>query len=353
MAKLYGKTFTRQELAHLTPDITHLGGVRLCELADGSERGVRVAQFRTGSGFAFDVLLDRGMDIGHAEHNGRPISWQSAVGFSHPAYFQAEGLAGFLRTFHGGLMVGCGLDNVGLPNVDAGETLPLHGRLSNIPASHVSYGGEWVGDEYRIWVEGQVRQTIVFGANLLLTRRISTYLGSDKLLIEDTLENQGFARTPYQILYHCNFGFPLLSPDSELIIDSEVRPRDEEAKKGLDRYNRFDAPQPGYAEQVFYHLPKADHEGYANALLINRALQFGVHLRFRLAELPHMIEWKMMQQGMYVLGLEPANCWVEGRAKDRERGILRFLEPGEKVEFRVEIGVLTDAEAISTQEATG
>jgi len=60
-----------------------------------------------------------------------------------------------------------------------------------------------------------------------------------------------------------------------------------------------------------------------------------------------MIEWKMMQQGMYVLGLEPANCWVEGRARDRERGILRFLEPGEKVEFRVEIGVMPNAEAIA------
>ena len=244
MIPLYGSSYTRQELARLTPDITHLGGVRLVTLDDGRERGVRVAQFRTGSGLSFDVLLDRGMDIGQAEHAGRPLSWQSAVGAPHPAYYEARGLEGFLRAFHGGLLVGCGPENVGSPNVDQGEELPLHGRLSNIPASHVSYGGAWEGDEYWMWVQGQMRYTIVFGANLLLTRRIRARLGDDRLWIEDTLENQGLSRTPYQMLYHCNFGFPLLSPDSELRVRSQVWGRDEQAKKDIDRWQRFESPVP-------------------------------------------------------------------------------------------------------------
>lgn len=340
MVKLYGKTYTRQELARLTPDIEHLGGVRLVTLGDGKERDVRAAQVRTGSGLGFDVLLDRGMDIGQAEYGGKPFSWQSSTGVTHPAYYEAEGLTGFLRAFHGGLVVGCGPDNVGSPNTDQGEDLGLHGRLSNIPASHVSYGGEWQGDEYKLWVQGQMRHSIVFGANLLLTRRISTTLGGNRILIEDTLENQGLDSTPYQMLYHCNFGFPLLSPEAELLVNSQVHPRDAEAKKGLASYNRFEPPQALYPEQVFYHQPKADDAGYGAATLANKALGLAVQVRFRLAELPNLIEWKMVQQGMYVLGLEPANCWVEGRATDRQNGVLRFLEPGAKAEFRLEIAVL-------------
>lgn len=351
MAELYGRTYTRQEILRYVSDVAHLGEVRLHVLDDGSERGVRVAQFRTGSGLAFDVLLDRGMDIGEASHNGRPIGWRSAVGHPHPAYFHAHGIEGFLQAFHGGLLVGCGLENVGSPSEDAGETLPLHGTLSNTPASHVGYGGEWVGDEYRLWVEGQMRQARVFGANLLLRRRIESRLGGNVISVEDTIENQGGASTPYQILYHCNFGFPLLGPESELWTDSRVQPRDEEARKGLDNYHRFEPPQDSYREQVFYHFPRGDAEGYGRAALINKPLGLGAYVRFRLAELPRLIEWKMMQRGMYVLGLEPANCWVEGRARDRERGILRFLEPGERVDLRLEIGILPDVAAIAAYEA--
>lgn len=346
MATLYGKAWTRGELLQYASDVSQLGGVRLLALDDGCARGLRVAQFRTGSGLAFDVLLDRGMDVGIAEHNGRPVGWRSAVGERHPMYYQAKGLSGFLRAFHGGLMVGCGLDNVGAVNVDEGVELPLHGDLSNTPASGVSYGGEWLGDEYLMWVQGQMRWASVFGTNLVLTRRISATLGGNVLAIADTIENQGHGRAPYQILYHCNFGYPLLSPESELWVDSAVRPRDEDAKKGLREYNRFQAPVERYPEQVFIHQPQPDADGYGWAALANRALGYGAYVRFRLAELPNLIQWKMMERGTYVLGLEPTSGGVEGRAKDRERGILRYIEPGERVELRVEIGVLPDRESL-------
>ena len=61
MAMLYGKTYTRDELLQYASDAAQLGGVRLLTLDDGAARGLRLAQFRTGSGLAFDVLLDRGM----------------------------------------------------------------------------------------------------------------------------------------------------------------------------------------------------------------------------------------------------------------------------------------------------
>ena len=80
--------------------------------------------------------------------------------------------------------------------------------------------------------------------------------------------------------------------------------------------------------------------------LVNRALDFGAFVRFRTAELPHLVQWKMMGQGAYVVGLEPSNCWVQGRAHDRASGMLQFLEPGASLSTSLEIGVLPDCAAL-------
>jgi len=352
MATLFGRTFTRAELLRYVGDISQVASVRLVTLGDGAERGVRAAEFTTGSGFRFTVLIDRGMDIGPAEWGGRPLAWQSGTGAVHPAYYEPAG-DGWLRSFPGGLMVGCGPDNVGVPNVDEGEALGVHGRLSHTPARLTACGGAWRGDEYELWVEGVLRHYKVFGADLELRRRISTRLGADALRIEDTITNLGYQETPLQVLYHCNFGYPVVSADTELWVETErSEPRDAQAAPGLDRYARFQEPTSGYAEQVFYHIPAA-RDGYARAALVNTAMAFGAYVRFRAAELPHLVEWKMMGQGTYVVGLEPANCWVGGRAADRAAGVLRFLAPGESVSPVLEIGALPDAAAIAAYRDGG
>ena len=59
----------------------------------------------------------------------------------------------------------------------------------------------------------------------------------------------------------------------------------------------------------------------------------------------------MCGEGTYVFGLEPSNCGVEGRAKERERGSLQYIEPGGRRHYEVEIGVLTsNAEIDELQE---
>jgi len=42
-----------------------------------------------------------------------------------------------------------------------------------------------------------------------------------------------------------------------------------------------------------------------------------------------------------------------GRADDRQRGTLRFLEPGGRQDYRVEIGVLESLEAIDGRQPPG
>ena len=344
MAKVFNHPYTREDLLQRVGDISQFAGVRVAELSDGFERGIRIADIRTGSGFDFTVLIDRGLDIGWATFQGASLAWRSPTTVVGPAFFEPEGKV-WLRGFHGGLVTTCGLTYFGAPCTDDGKDLGLHGRASFTPATHFGYGGNWEGDEYDIWVTAQVREASVFGENLVLKRRVASRLGTSKLSIEDCVTNEGFQSAPLMLLYHVNLGFPVIDEQSELLsVSMNVKPRDQAAAAGIGQYNRFQAPTRGYEEQVFYHTMKTDSEGYAKAAVVNRAYHesrgLGVYLRYRAAELPYLVQWKMMGHGQYVCGLEPSTNLVEGRAKERKEGRLQFLEPGESRSYKLEIGVL-------------
>src|SRR3989442_330671 len=110
MPSLWGRDYTRDELLRRVGRLDQIAGVRLVELADGTGRGVRVLEFRTGTGFQFDVVVDRSFDVGRAELAGLPLAWVSAVGVESPWSYEPEGL-GWLRGFGGGLLTTCGLDH--------------------------------------------------------------------------------------------------------------------------------------------------------------------------------------------------------------------------------------------------
>jgi hypothetical protein len=337
MADLYGRKITRQQLLSLVGDLSQVAGVTLGELKEGVESGVRTAEFRSGSGLRFTVLLDRGLDIGPAEYRGIPLAWISPTGFAHPARFEPEGL-GWLRSFGGGLLTGCGLTYLGSPEVDEGEALGLHGRLSNLPAQKVQVGEQWQGDECTFWLEGRLRQARVFGENLSLTRRISVGLGESRIVIQDTVENLSDRPSPLMVLYHINLGFPMV--DGDCLLEAEehpVQPRDRQAEGGWPVWMNFREPAPDYDEQVFYHDLPADQAGWVRMTLNNSNLGLKLTVLHKKDTLPNLVQWKMMGSGEYVLGLEPANCLVEGRNKERRRGTLQTLQPGEQRQFNLEI----------------
>src|SRR2546427_8346479 len=153
---------TRRDLMRRVGRLEQVAGVRLVTLGDGVERGVRVLEFRTGTGFEFDVVVDRAFDIGRCEHAGRALAWTSRTGFAGPWFYEPVGL-GFLRSFGGGLLTTCGLDHVLLPAEDTAEqygypdkpreTYGLHGRVTGRPARLVGYGERWSGDECILYAE--------------------------------------------------------------------------------------------------------------------------------------------------------------------------------------------------------
>ncbi|MGQ9607929.1 MAG: aldose 1-epimerase family protein [bacterium] len=354
MARLYGKNFSKAELMRRIGDISQIAGIKIYQLTDGNQKGVDAVDFRTGTGLSFTVLVGRGMDISHAEYNGQPLCWRSATGDINSAYFEPEGL-GWLRGFYAGLITTCGLTYAGAPCVDEGKELGLHGRVSYTPAKNVWADGEWDGDEYIMWVQGKIREASVFGENIILTRNIKAKLGKSKIYLHDIVENLGFEPVPHMILYHINGGFPAVDEDSLLISTSkDVKPRDDEAKIDAEHYYKFQAPTPGFKERVYYHDMLVDKEGYAYASLVNKKFNdgqgFGFYVKYLKSQLPRFIEWKMNGEGTYVVGMEPANCLVEGRDKERKNGTLQFLDPGEKREYKLEIGVLSSISEIEEFE---
>lgn len=239
-------------------------------------------------------------------------------------------------------MVTCGLSNVGAPCEDQGERLGRHGRISATPAECVSADGRWEGDEYDLVIRGRMRQAAFWGENLSLTRRISTRLGSSMLRIDDEVENLDFNPIPLMFLYHVNLGFPILSEGSTLLIPAKkVVPM--EASIDPKTFDQFHPPMSEASSQVFYHDVASDPKGRVMAALINEKLSIGLKIQYDKNQLKNLVQWKMLGQGAYVLGIEPANCHVEGRARERERGTLEFLQPGGKRNFYLELGVLESA----------
>jgi hypothetical protein len=345
MAYLYKRNWDRREILRHVGHLDQVAGIKLVEAADGRERGNRILQVWTGSGLYFHVLADRALDISACRYKGYAIGWHSSVGEVHPAYYEPEGV-GFLRSFQGGLLVTCGLDQFGAPCSDAGEELGLHGRISNLPAQCVGYRTFWVetADEmsrYELEITGEVRQTRLFGEHLVLRRRISTQLGSSSIRIQDVVTNEGFAAHPHMMLYHFNLGFPLVSKDSQLRIDTaETIARDKDAAAGLAEWSSFQPPTPEYREQVFRHKPVANSAGTVQAEVKNLRLGLGVRLCYANTNLPYLFQWKMMGEGAYVLGIEPANCGViDGRAAARERNDLPQLAAGESRHYDLEIEI--------------
>lgn len=305
--------------------------------------GVNAVEVKTGGGLNFTILPDRGMDIAWADYKGMALSFISKTGVVAPAYFEPEG-NGFLRSFYAGLLTTCGLTYMGAACEDEGKPLGLHGRASNIPAEDVCVSNEWQGDDFVMKVRGRIRESAVFGENMTLTREIEARMGENRLIIRDSVENCGFDRQPLMLLYHCNFGYPLLDKDTMLILpENSIKARDAEATKGLGNYDEFDEPIHGYNEQVFYHDFTPQKDGTITVKLFNKNLGesgFGIYMKYSKNQLPHFMQWKQMGEGEYVLGLEPGTWYPEGRSEARKRGELEYLEPGSSKKFEIEIGVI-------------
>jgi hypothetical protein len=354
---VFGSPADREPLRRLTGRVEQVAGAELYTRDDGSERGVRVVRVRTGE-IDVEVVVDRALDIAGASVRGMPVGWISPTGVAAPWFADPHGWGPF-RTFFGGLLTTCGLEHTLGPTDDTAvhfnypgqhtHSFPLHGRLSATPALLRGYGIDWDAPEPAVFVRGEVRQANVFGEVLTLEREIRAVLGKRTLTLRDTVRNEGYAPTPHMILYHVNAGWPLVGKNAQ-VTGRLGEPRFvTPPAQGVD-WRVVDEPTRGIAEQVWEHSPLPATDGWGRAAILNQDIgdgrALGLELAFALDTLPRMFQWRVMNEGHYVIGLEPGNLRIQGRHAARDAGELVILEPGETRSYRLDLTLHCDSSAV-------
>ena len=295
-------------------NLAQIASIQRYTISEGSERGLDVIDCNSGR-LRFLINVSKACDIMQLYHDGENLSFVSKNGFSVREI-------GFLNRVEGGLLYTCGLDSVGRRN---DTDIELHGTFHNNPANVVRAEC----DENEIVVEAIIESTALFSKNLVMRRKITSAIGSDKVTIEDTLENRGFVADEYCILYHINLGYPMLDDGAEISADiSGYETRTDWAEKNAD--GMFKITDSIVAnEETCYFLKMNKPE----ISLINKKLGKKFTVNYSKDTLPCFTEWHSMASGDYALGFEPASTELD------DNFILRPINPGEKINFKVELSV--------------
>lgn len=289
-----------------------IAGVRRYTLTEGAGKGLDVIDCDTGR-IRFLLNVNKACDVMQLYHEGQNMSFISKNGFTGREI-------PFLNRFEGGMVYTCGLDSVG-----GREGFELHGSLHNTPAEIVRAECCEAG----ITVEAIVRSTALFGANLVLRRRIFAEIGGNTVTLRDTLLNEGFRDEDYCLLYHINVGYPMLDEGARFVADVKERvARTEWSRQNAEVAALAGAPVPN-EEETCYFLKLAKPE----AALVNEKLGKKLTVSYSNDTLPHFVHWKSMASGDYVMGLEPCTTELD------DRFAYKRLAVGDSVQFTVNIGV--------------
>ena len=320
------------------------GGTRHYRLTDGIADGCRCIDVNTGSGFSYTVVCDRGLDISLASYKGINLVFLTENTEAHPAYFDSFDI-NWLRTFSGGLLTTCGPTHLGPPCEDDGEILGQHGRWTSLPAKKVCDLSDF--ETGMLKITGELHDSTPFGHKIGIKRSICSQWGTSSVVIEDEITNEGGKACPLNLLYHINFGYPLLSEDAVVHVPSkECVGYDAYTNERMDEQASIKKPDGKNAEKNYLHTFSGEE---ATVWIHNPKLENGlaVAITFDSKELPYLTQWVLEDIKDYVLALEPANVPCESRDYLRKNKLLPFLAPGETKKFSVSITVISGNDKIA------
>ena len=316
-----GKNFS--EIRPYLANDSQIYYARLSKLEEGNGRGQRIIDVANGSGLNFTIIPDRGMNIVECFFKGIPISFRTSGNHRNVS-------GNWLKDWTGGLVTTCGLRNVGSPSGNQG----IHGAISAESAEQVSCKTK----DGAIEIYGVLKEGAIFDANLVLERTIKCAYGENKIEICDTVTNYGENTEFTEILYHCNLGYPLVSPDLKFELpEHEIIPRNEEAAAALNQWDNYPAPLENFSEHCFRHELKGNENNFACMRIVNKAIGIALNIKYDTRTLPSIVEWKKPSKNSYVLGLEPTNSSLSGCEYDKENGFGKFLANGESISYHVVI----------------
>lgn len=332
---------------------SQVGGIETSVLDNGLGAGTRIAWINTGAGLRFKVVIDRAMDIADAFFNQHSLSWLSRLGAMKAQPFADRG-TDWLRTFGGGLLVTCGLTHTGGPEQDDFGARGLHDQISNSPAEIIAIIQPDLRDaEPTMSMTGIIRQGHPLGPNLELKRTIQAVLGKPTIYIDDRITNYGNTAVPHMLLYHFNFGWPLVDEGSRLLWHGSWEARETGAKNKLFKegqaFKKCSAPlsiHNGQGEEAAFIDVKSDPNGKCQCGVYNEHLGLAVSLSFQKSQLPWLTNWQHWGRGEYVTGLEPGTHPPIGQHKARAQQQLILLKPGESRGYTLTLDVISQQAAI-------
>ncbi len=353
-----------KETAHITssevtPDCPVTWSVRKDVLHGGKQDGVEVIEVDNGK-LHFTVVPTRGMSIQRVVMGDLRLGWDSPVkSLVHPKYMNLESRQGlgWLEGFNE-WMVRCGLEFFGAPGTDefvdntgmkSTMDLTLHGKIGNTPASRVEVVVERDAP-YRIAVRGLVEETALHGPKLEIRTQISTTPGASTFQVSDTITNRSAVEQEFGILYHSNYGPPLLEEGARFLGPArQVTPINEHAARDVSNYNVYRAPKAGFSEQVYCLRLWADEDDRTMVMLRNASGDKAVSLAYSIKELPFFTLWKnpVAHEDGYVTGLEPGTGFPRNRSVERQFGRVPKLDPHQSRSFTIDFALHVGKEQVN------
>ena len=293
-------------------NFAQVASLRRYTFAEGREKGLDILDCDNGK-IRFLLNVSKACDIMQLYHEGQNMSFISKNGFTKRE-------SSFLNRFEGGMLYTCGLDSVG-----GREGFELHGTLHSTPAQILRAEC----DEKGIIVEAIIRDTALFGKNLVLRRRIFSAIGSETLSLQDTLVNEGYREEKYCLLYHVNVGYPMLDEGAKLFAKvKNCVPRTSWAEENKDTMYEMSAPKAEQEETCYFLELETP-----SAVVINEKIGKSFRLTYSGDTLPCFVEWKSMASGDYALGLEPCTTELD------DRFVYKTIAAQEKKVFKIELAV--------------
>ncbi|MCH1982560.1 aldose 1-epimerase family protein [Ruminococcus sp. OA3] len=327
----------KKELLRKVGSIQQAAFVRPLVFSEGRAGGMRAYEIKNDH-LRLQVLPDKCMDISECSYKGINLSFLAKQGLIGRMDYDTHGEEG-TASLMGGMLFTCGLENTCLPCSEEENYYPMHGRIRSVPAEYTGADAYWEGEDYKICVQGTMREAKLFGHNLTLSRKIETVYKERSFTITDKIENTSFREEPMMILYHFNIGYPFLQPGCEVVLPSQKAvPRDRAAEKDAHLWNIMEDAAENEPERVYLHELAADRQGNTFACMINRELGLGVKITFNKRYLPAFVQWKSLAAGDYVMGLEPTNSGVYGRIREGSR--LHMIRPFEQEVIRLTVSIL-------------
>lgn len=323
-------------------------------LKGGKQEGTELLTIKSNN-FSIKLSPTRGLGVISVVGDGIRMGWDSPVNeIVNPKFINLESRSGlgWLDGFNE-MMVRCGFEWTGHAVQADGMIYTLHGRAQNTPVSKLIVT---IDDKapYTINVKGLIKENTFKKSNLETWVSLSYVPGTKEFIVHDTITNKGDYIKDYQIIYHSNYGTPILEEGAKFVAPvKEISPFNDYAQAGLKTWQTYLGPTKNFDEMVFNVYPYADEKGDTQVMVTNKAGDKAAGIAFNINQLPVLSLWKntdTLKQG-YVTGLEPGTSFAYPVTIEREQKRVRQLEPGQSAEFILKYNLLSSKDEVTKYAA--